>query len=130
MSKAKNPFVGYIVHSAKKRYVCDGCCGEFPIIPESWYYVRKKGENGRIKTVRLCQRCYFALMGKLDSHGGEWSMENRGALKWNTLANAFKKEWVSKFVEGYENLSGARQNPLSKQDLKDLERDGKPRWLK
>ena len=126
----RNAFSGYIVQTAKKRHECDGCMGEFPIIPDSWYYLKKKGENGHITTVRLCQRCYFAMLNKLDSHGGEWAMPSRGALKWRTLASAFRREWVSRFVEGYEDLRGARTRPLTKADLKDLERDGKPRWLK
>lgn len=92
--KAKAVFSPTYVRAAKD-YVCDGCCGEYPIKKGDYIMVQKiMTHDGKFDTMRLCSRCKLAIQAKL-AHSDNHMVEiTRGSLKFHCLSSAFKKAWA------------------------------------
>lgn len=92
--KAKAVFSPTYVRAAKD-YVCDGCCGEYPIHKGDYIMVQKiMTHDGKFDTMRLCSRCKLAVQAKLAHSDSHMVEVTRGSLKFQCLSSAFKKAWA------------------------------------
>lgn len=81
------------VSSARREHVCDGCMGEFRILPGGMYALHTVMEGGRFRRMRLCMRCVCAVAAKLKARRGKAFRVEPGGLRWQFLAAPFKRAW-------------------------------------
>lgn len=92
--KAKAVFAPQYVR-ASKDYVCDGCCGEYPIKKGDYIMVQKiMTHDGKFDVMRLCSRCKLAVQAKLAHSDSHMVEVTRGSLKFQCLSSAFKRGWA------------------------------------